>query len=116
MTFANSLPGFKAFLGQAADGCPDFGHVVAFVATILPPTAARRSVHAAGRAVRSELRDAGNLLRFLGGSRSPAVLLAAARQALLEQARQRDKRLHLLVLDSTQHGHTGVPQEWWTPR
>jgi hypothetical protein len=112
MIFANSLPGFKAFLGKSADGCSDFGHVVAFVASILLPAVARRSVHAAGRAVRSELRDAGNLLRFLGGSRSPCVLLAAAQQALLQQAllqqaHQRDKRLHLLVLDSTQHGHQG---------
>jgi hypothetical protein len=107
MIFATSLPGFKSFLGKAADGCADFGHVVAFVAAVLLPAVARRSVHAAGRAVRSELRDAGNLLRFLGGSRSSCVLLAAAQQRLLDEAHQRDQRLHLLVLDSTQQGHQG---------
>jgi Transposase DDE domain len=107
MIFANSLPGFKAFLGEAADGCADVGHVVAFVACVLLPAVARRSVHAAGRAIRSELRDAGNLLRFLGGSNSPSVLLRAAQQRLLDDAFQRDKRLHLLLVDSTQHGHQG---------
>lgn len=107
MIFATSLGGFKAFLGEAAGRCSDVGHVVAFVAVVLLPATARRSVHAAGRAVRSELRDAGNLLRFLGGSDSPAVLLATAQQRLLDDAHRRDKRLHLLVLDSTVHGHQG---------
>jgi len=107
MIFATSLPGFKSFLGKAAEECSDFGHVVAFVACVLLPSVSRRSVHAAGRAVRSEVRDAGNLLRFLGGSRSPGVLLAAAQNQLLDEAHQRDKRLHLLLIDSTQHGHQG---------
>ena len=107
MIFANSLPGFESFLGAAADGCADFGHVVAFVACALLPAVARRSVHAAGRAIRSELRDAGNLLRFLGGSNSPSVLLGAAQQRLLDDAHRRDRRLHLLLLDSTQRGHQG---------
>jgi hypothetical protein len=107
MIFANSLPGFKAFLGKAADGCTDTGHVVAFVACALLPAVARRSVHAAARAVRSEFRDAGNLLRFLGGSNSPWVLLAAAQRRLLDDAHRRHQRLHLLLIDSTQHGHQG---------
>jgi hypothetical protein len=107
MIFANSLRGFKSFLGKSADGCADFGHVVAFVAVVLLPAVSRRSVLAVGRAIRSEVRDAGNLLRFLGGSRSPAVLLACAQQRLLDDAHQRDKRLHLLLIDSTQQGHQG---------
>jgi hypothetical protein len=111
MIFANSLRGFKSFLGKTADECVDFGHVVAFVAGVLLPAVARRSVHAAGRAIRSELRDAGNLLRFLGGSNSPAVLLAAAQQRLLDDAYQCDKRRHLLLIDSTQHGHQGHDSE-----
>jgi hypothetical protein len=125
MIFATSLPGFKAFLGKTAEQCVDFNHVVAFVACVLLPTVARRSVHAAARAVRGEARDAGNLLRFLGGSRSPAVLLAAAQQRLLDDtrprdrrphrllddARPRDPRLHLLLVDSTQHGHQGQASE-----
>lgn len=108
MIFATSLPGFKAFLGKAAHECSDFGHVVAFVACILLPAVARRSVKAASRCVRSDLRDAGNLLRFLGGSDSPVVLLAAAQQRLLDDARLRQDRLHLLLLDCTQHGQEGT--------
>lgn len=111
MIFADSLPGFKAFLGQCVEECADFGHVVAFVSCILLPVVARRSVQAAARALRSDLRNAGNLLRFLGGSDSPAVLLAAAQQRLLEQAHLRDRRLHLLVLDSTLHGHQSPHSE-----
>lgn len=111
MIFANSLPGFKAFLGQAADRCADLGHVVAVVACVLLPATARRSVYAAGRAVRTDLRDAGNLLRFLGGSNSPSTLLAGAQQRLLDDAQTRDRRLHLFVLDSTVQGHTGGASE-----
>jgi hypothetical protein len=107
MIFANSLPAFKSFLGKTADGCADIGHVVAFVTAVLLPAVARRSVKAVGRAIRSELRDAGNRLRFLGGSNSPSVLLGAAQQRLLDDAHQRDRRLHLLLIDSTQCGHTG---------
>ena len=102
MIFANSLPGFKSFLGETARGCRDFGHVVAFVGCFLLPVA-RRSVLAAARGVRSDLRDAGNLLRFLGGSSSPAALLTCAQRRLLAAAQGRRDRLHLLLLDSTQH-------------
>jgi hypothetical protein len=111
MIFATSLPGFKSFLGKARDECADFSHVIAFVSCILLPTVARRSVYSAGRAIRSELRDAANLLRFLGGSRSPAILLAAAQTRLLDDAHQRDQRLHLLLLDSTLHGQQGQCSE-----
>jgi hypothetical protein len=107
MIFATSLPGFKSFLGKAAAECSGFGHVVAFVACVLMPAVARRSVKAAARCVRSDLRDAGNLLRFLGGSRSPAALLAAAQRRLLDDARTQRDRLHLLVLDSTCVGQEG---------
>jgi hypothetical protein len=110
MIFATSLPGFKSFLGQAADRAADFGHVVAFVACFILP-AARRSVKAAARSVRSEFRDAGNLLRFLGGSRSPSVLLAAAQTRLLRDRREGAGRLHLLILDSTQHTQHGAEPE-----
>lgn len=111
MIFATSLPDFKSFLGKAADGCADFIHVVAFVACFILPAVAKRSTKAASRAVRDELRDAGNLLRFLGKSRSPGVLLAAAQARLLEDAHQRDRRLHLLLIDSTQHTqHSADPE------
>lgn len=111
MIFATSLPGFKSFLGKSVDGCVDFGHVVAFVGCILLPTVARRSVFAAGRAIRSDLRNAANLLRFLGGSKSPAALLVAAQQCLLDEASVRDPRLHLLLLDSTSMSHQGEQSE-----
>ena len=108
MIFATSLPGFKVFLGNAAQECADFPHCVAFVCCILLPVVARRSVKAASRAVRSELRDAGNLLRFLGGSSSPNALLFAAQDRLLDEARRRAECLHLLLIDSTQHGQEGL--------
>jgi hypothetical protein len=107
MIFANSLPGFKAFLGKSAGACSDFGHVVAFVSCILLPAVARRSVKAAARSVRGDLRDAGNLLRFLANSDSPEALLAAAQRRLLDDARGQRDRLHLLVLDSTSHTQQG---------
>jgi DDE family transposase len=107
MIFATSLPAFKSFLGETARRCADFSHVVACVACILLPAVARRSVKAAARSIRAELRDAGNLLRFLGGSASPAALLAAAQRRLLGETRQHEDRLHLLLLDSTQHGQEG---------
>lgn len=106
MIFSSSLPRFKAFLGQAAEGCADWPCCVLFVTCCLLP-AARRSVTAASRAVRSDLRNAGYLLRFLGGSRSPACLLAAAQQRLLDDSAQHSARLHVLVVDSTQHGQQG---------
>jgi hypothetical protein len=107
MIFSTSLPGFKSFLGKAACRCSDTGHVIAFVACSLLPSAARRSVKAAARSLRSDLRDAGNLLRFLSGSKSPATLLAATQQRLLDNARTHRDRLHLLVLDSTSVGQEG---------
>lgn len=111
MIFATSLPGFKSFLGKAAHDCSDFGHVVAFVTCVLLPAVARRSVKAASRSIRSDLRDAGNLLRFLGGSNSPAMLLAAAQHRLLQSQRDQHDRLHLLLLDSTQNGQEGPLSE-----
>src|SRR5215211_5020486 len=110
MIFPSSLPRFKAFLGQAARDCPDFSCCVLFVTCFLLPTA-RRSVSAAARAVRGDLRNAGYLLRFLGGSRSPACLLAAAQQRLLGDAARRSAALHVLVIDSTQHGQQGQHTE-----
>jgi hypothetical protein len=115
MIFADSLPGFKSFLGEAAQKCAGFGHVVAFVTCFILPDLAKRSVLAASRALRCELRDAGNLLRFLAGSRSPSALLAAAQMRLLEQAHARARagraRLHLLLIDSTQHTRHGEQPE-----
>src|SRR2546430_3135174 len=35
------------------------------------------------------------------------TLFRSAQQRLLDDAHQRDKRLHLLLIDSTQHGHQG---------
>lgn len=76
-----------------------------FLAPFLMPTC-RRSV-AAARAVLHDVRDAGWLLRWLGGSTAPEALLAAAQNEQLHVARDRANRLHLVVIDSTMHGQQG---------
>jgi hypothetical protein len=106
MIFATSLPGFKTFLGRKASSCADFTCCLLLVTGFLLP-AARRSVKAAARSVRDDFRDPGRLLHFLLGSNSPAVLLAAAQHRLLLDARERSDRLHLLLIDSTQHTQHG---------
>jgi hypothetical protein len=110
MIFANSLPGFKAFLGRKASSCADFSCCLLLVTGFLLP-AAKRSVKAAARSVRDDFRDPGRLLHFLLGSNSPAALLAAAQHRLLHDCRERSQRLHLLVLDSTQHTQHGANAE-----
>jgi hypothetical protein len=77
-----------------------------FITPFLMPLA-RRSVTAAGRSALADFRDAGWLLRWLGSSAAPAALLAAAQQQLQAEARQAAAGLHLLILDSTQHGQQG---------
>jgi hypothetical protein len=69
--------------------------------------AARRSVAAAARSILSDIRDAGWLLRWLGSSSAPAALLAAAQYQLLVAASYCPDRLHVLAIDSTQHGQQG---------
>jgi Transposase DDE domain len=106
MIFSSSLPGFKTFLGRKASSCADFSCCLLLVTGFLLP-AARRSVKAAARSIRDDFRHPGRLLHFLLGSNSPACLLAAAQSRLLDQARQRTDRLHLLLIDSTQHTQHG---------
>jgi Transposase DDE domain len=110
MIFATSLPGFKAFLGRTASSCADFSCCLLLVVGFLLP-AAKRSVKAAARSIRDDCRDPGRLLHFLLGSNSPAGLLAAAQHRLLHDARERSDRLHLLLLDSTQHTQHGARAE-----
>jgi hypothetical protein len=110
MIFSSSLPGFKSFLGRKASSCSDFTCCVLLVTGFLLP-AAKRSVKAAARSIRDDSRDPGRLLHFLLGSNSPACLLAAAQHRLSHDARERSDRLHLLLIDSTQHTQHGTGAE-----
>src|SRR5436190_23443780 len=110
MIFSSSLPDFKALPGRKASSCADFTCCLLLVTGFLLP-AAKRSVKAAARCIRDDCRDPGRLLHFLMGSNSPACLLAAAQRRLLFDVRQRTDRLHLLLLDSTQHTRHGANAE-----
>jgi hypothetical protein len=104
MIFAASLPRFKDFLAGCRLKGADLANALLFLTAFLLP-AARRSVTAAAHAVLSDYRHAGWLLRWLGGSRAPAALLAAAQGRLVAAARPGG--LHLILLDSTLHGQQG---------
>jgi hypothetical protein len=106
MIFATSLPRFKAFLGDSCRKATDLACCLLFITPFLLP-AARRSVAAASRSVLDDARDAGWLLRWLGWSCAPEALLAAAQHRLLAEARCAPDRLHVLAIDSTQHGQQG---------
>jgi hypothetical protein len=106
MIFATSLPRFKSFLGDFVPKTSDLSCCLLFITPFLVPTC-RRSVAAAARSVLDDVRDAGWLLRWLGGSSAPAALLAAAQNQLLHAARDKAERLHVLVIDSTMHGQQG---------
>jgi hypothetical protein len=106
MIFATSLPGFKAFLGNTCHKSSDLTCALLFLSTFVLP-AARRSVAAASRSLLADVRDASWLLVWLGSSNAPAALLAAAQQQLLDNARRHARRLHVLVIDSTQHSQQG---------
>src|ERR1700722_4001859 len=106
MIFASSLPRFKSFLGSFVCKSSDLSCCLLFITPFLLPTC-RRSVAAAARSVLDDVRDAGWLLRWLGGSSAPAALLAAAQHQLLHAARDHADRLHVLAIDSTMHGQQG---------
>src|SRR5581483_9593517 len=106
MIFASSLPRCKAFLAGFTAKASDRACCLLFLIPFLLP-AGRRSVAAAARSVLTDVRDAGWLLRWLGSSTAPAALLAAAQAQLRDAARDASDRLHVLVLDSTQHGQQG---------
>jgi|APFre7841882724_1041349.scaffolds.fasta_scaffold54096_1 hypothetical protein len=106
MIFATSLPRFKTFLADFSGKISDWTCAVLLIAPFLMPTG-RRSVAAAARGVLQDVRDAGWLLRWLGGSSAPQALLAVAQNELLRVARDRANRLHLVVIDSTMHGQQG---------
>jgi hypothetical protein len=106
MIFASSLPRCKAFLAGFTAKASDRACCLLFLIPFLLP-ACRRSVAAAARSVLTDVRDAGWLLRWLGSSAAPAALLAAAQAQLRAAARDASDRLHVLVLDSTQHGQQG---------
>src|SRR4051812_6216872 len=101
MIFATSLPRFKAFLGDFCGKASDLACCLLMLTPFLLP-AGRRSVAAASRSILTDVRDAGWLLRWLGGSTAPAALLAAAQARLLQAANEKASRLHVLVIDSTQ--------------
>jgi DDE family transposase len=102
---ASSLPRFKAFLG---DHTPSACGLLLLTAFLLHR--GRLCVARAARSIRSEVRDAGNLLRFLAGSREPALLLGLAQQALLRDLLD-DEGLWVFAVDSTQHGQQGQHTE-----
>ncbi len=106
MIFSTSLPRFKAFLADFSGKSSDWACSLLFITSFLLPTC-RRSVAAAARSILHDIRDAGWLLRWLGGSTAPAALLAAAQNQLLHAARDRADRLHILAIDSTMHGQQG---------
>jgi hypothetical protein len=106
MIFATSLPRFKAFLGDALQKSSDISCCLLFLSTFLLP-AARRSVTSAAGSVLEDVRNAGWLLRWLGSSQAPQALLQAAQHRLLMEARCQPNRLHVLAIDSSQHGQQG---------
>jgi hypothetical protein len=106
MIFSTSLPRFKAFLGNFSAKSSDLACCLLFITPFILP-AARRSVAAASRSILGDIRDAGWLLRWLGSSTAPAALLAAAHYQLLVAANAGGDRLHVLAIDSTQHGQQG---------
>jgi hypothetical protein len=110
MIFSTSLPRFKAFLGNSGAKATDVTCCSLFLCAFILP-AARRSVAAAARAVLCDARHAGWLLSWLGTSNAPAALLAAAQHQLETAARFRPRRLHVLIVDSTQHGQQGQDTE-----
>lgn len=110
MIFSTSLPRFKSFLGETSCKATDVGCCLLFLSAFLLP-AARRSVASAARSVLEDARNAGWLLRWLGWSSAPQALLAAAQYQLQVAAATAPNRLHVLVLDSTQHGQQGHKTE-----
>jgi hypothetical protein len=110
MIFAKSLPGFKSFMGNFTGKATDLACCTLFLSTFLLPCA-RRSVVAAAGSILDDGRDAGWLLAWLAGSARTSALLAAAQDQLRHAARDDSRRLHLLTIDSTQHGHQGHDSE-----
>jgi len=110
MIFASSLPGFKSFMGKFTGKATDLACCTLFISTFILPTA-RRSVVAAAGSVLDDSRNAGWLLAWLAGSSRTSALLAAALDQLREAARDDSRRLHVLTIDSTQHGHQGHDSE-----
>jgi hypothetical protein len=110
MIFTTSLPRFKTFFGNFAGKPTDLTCCLLFIVPFLLPCC-RRSVAAAARSVLDDVRDAGWLLRWLGGSTAPAALLAGAQDQLLQAARDQAQRLHVLAIDSTMHGQQGQQTE-----
>src|SRR3954469_3015467 len=93
MIFSNSLPHFKAFLVEYTAKAADLSCCLLLISSSLLPLM-RRSVAAASRSVLSDIREASWLLRWLGGSKAPAALRAAAQASLEALARDGAGRLH----------------------
>jgi hypothetical protein len=110
MIFSTSLPRFKSLLGNCCLKASDLACCLLFITPFILPTA-RRSVASASRSILDDVRNAGHLLRWLGCSKAPEDLLAAAQFQLELAARAQDKGLHVLVIDSTQHGQQGQHTE-----
>jgi hypothetical protein len=107
MIFSTSLPRFKAFLGEYSGKPSDLSCCLLLISSFILPCM-RRSVAAASRSVLSDVREASWLLRWLGGSKAPATMLAAAHVQLETLAADQGKRLHILAIDSTCHSQQGV--------
>jgi hypothetical protein len=106
MIFATSLPRFKTFFADFSGKSSDWVCSLLFITPFLMPQC-RRSAAAAARSILHDMRNAGWLLRWLGGSSAPAALLAVAQEQLLRAARDQADRIHVLVIDSTMHGQQG---------
>jgi hypothetical protein len=106
MIFSTSLPRFKRFVADFPGKSSDLSCCLLLLSSFILP-AARRSVASASRSVLTDVRNAGWLLRWLGGSPAPAALLAVAQLQLETIARQAAGRLHVLAIDSTCHSQQG---------
>lgn len=106
MIFSTSLPSCKRFLAHYSGKAADLRCCLLLLSSFLLPTA-RRSVAAASRAILTDFRNAGWLLRWLGSSSAPAALLAAAHRQLETIAQEDAGRLHVLAIDSTCHSQQG---------
>jgi hypothetical protein len=110
MIFSTSLPRFKALLGKSCHKAGDLACGLLFLTSFIL-SAGRRCVAGAARCILSDTRTASWLLCWLGSSRSAAALLAAAQFQLHTAARLHRPALHILTIDSTQHGQQGKDTE-----
>ncbi len=97
-------PSSLTFSGKSSDWACSLLFITSFSSAHVPTFCRRCRL----RSILHDIRDAGWLLRWLGGSTAPAALLAAAREpALALLPATGADRLHILAIDSTMHGQQG---------